>query len=144
MDVYRHLMANDEDEEVIAVKDVPARGSGSKRALALKILCSPFNQAISIFNNASPAPARNLSLESNCDTVCVEKDSLDDSDWDLIRSTSSLRMIRSEPIDLSGSVTVDLTTSTHGGSYGDVWIGTWRTGKKVIVVCKNLSVNSFL
>lgn len=142
-------MANDEDEEVIAVKDVqvPARGSGSKRALALKILCSPFNQAISIFNNASPAPARNLSLGSNCDTVCVEiieKDSLDDSDWDLIRSTSSLRMIRSEPIDLSGSVTVDLTTSTHGGSYGDVWIGTWRTGKKVIVVCKNLSVNSFL
>lgn len=118
----------------------------SKYAFARRIfLRSPVTQASGILTCASLPGGDDLLLELDLDmqkNEVAEKEPSCDSDWFLVpgQSAGSLHNANSEPMDLSGAVDVDGIRSTHGGSYGEVWMGTWRNGKTKTAVC---SVNSF-
>lgn len=131
-------------QDLITDEDAPQLTANSKRkSFARMILRSPVKQAISIFTCASPPRANHSPLEPDSDTKHFEdakKDSCD-SDWCMVPSTASLPESHSEPTDLSGKVILEGTTSTHGGSYGDVWMGTWTNGKQNTLV---YFVNSFV
>ncbi|KZP09930.1 kinase-like protein [Athelia psychrophila] len=128
--MYQHLIMDQEAPQLAATRK-------SKYAFARKILRSPVTQAINLFTCVSPPRANHSLLEPDSDTKQIgvtEKDPSCDSDWCLVPSTASLRKAHSKPVDLSGTVVADGNTSTHGGSYGDVWMGTWNNGKKNTMV----------
>ncbi|KAF7984730.1 hypothetical protein HWV62_11664 [Athelia sp. TMB] len=138
VDVYGHGLG-DEGLDIFMFQDsrsAVTANVGSKRALACKILRSPVKQAIKLFSSASSSSIKCCLLASDFDLPqspeTTEKHFPSESDWFVVPSIVPLVMNHSEPLDLSGTVTLDAATSTIGGSYGDVWKGLWASGNKLI------------
>ncbi|KZP21627.1 kinase-like protein [Athelia psychrophila] len=114
--VYRHLITDEEAPQI------------TKRI-------RKYGFPLWISSGSPVTPATNLPLEPDIEsesdmeqTEVQKKDPSGDSDWFWVTQCTS------EPMDLSGAVVIDRNTSTHGGSYGHVWLGTLKNGKKKIAV----------
>ncbi|KZP09931.1 kinase-like protein [Athelia psychrophila] len=113
--VYRHLITGEEAPQI--TEKIRKYGS-----------------PLWISSGSPVTPATNLHLEPDIEsdteqTEVQKKDPSGDSDWFLVAQSTT-----SEPMDLSGAVVIDRNTSTHGGSYGHVWMGTLKNGKKKTAV----------